>query len=225
MRHVTLIAIADEYDNKPGLALKGAPVTAPGFMADREGVLIAHDLLEHVNGPRQIGSVWDELEALGAIWQVRARHGDLFTGRPVNFSMAVNVASDITRMFADWVYSDKRYCGPWRGAEGTRKHDYDSDFLECIAIARRDIPNEHDESETDLFPHIEAYLALALRRMRIGFRKAQKRYGKGFHGSNQFVAIREAVASAHVEFEGQEFRLSYGNGEARVSEIWSEEQW
>lgn len=223
MRHVTLVAVSDEFDTKPGLALKGAPVNAPGFMADREGVLIAHDLLEHVNGPREIGSVWDELEALGAIWQVRARHGDLFTGRPSYSSMAVNIASDLTRMFADWI-GEERYCGPGRFTVGTRPHDYDSDFLECIEIARKDIPHESNcpRDWEEIAPHLETYLALALRRMRIGFRKAQKRYGKGFHGSNQFVAIREAVAAARVEFEGQEFRLSYGNGEAQVSEIWSE---
>lgn len=222
MRHVRLIAVADEFDRKPGLALKGSPTNLDGFMADRDGIMIAHDLLEHVNGPRQIGSVWDELEALGAIWQVRARHGDLFTGRPSYSSMESNVASDLTRMFADWL-SEERYCGPGPFAAGTRTHDYDDSFRECIAIARKDIPSEFDGSiEQEEFAHVDAYLALALRRMRIGFRKAQKRYGTGFTGSNMFVAIREAVADCKPEFEGQEFRLSYDWREATVTEIWSE---
>lgn len=219
MRHVRLIAAADEFDTKPGLALKGAPVYRDGFMADREGVLIAHDLLEHMNGPRQIGSVWDELEALGAIWQVRARHGDLFTGRPAHHSMESNIASDLTRMYADWL-AEQRYCGPGSLGVGSRSHDYDESFSECIRIARQDIPREWGDGpmETAELAHVEEYLALALRRMRIGFRKAQKRYGSGFYASNLFVAIREAVADTRVEFEGQEFILSYGNGEARISE-------
>lgn len=219
MRRVSLVAVVDEFDRRPGLALRGAPVDRDGFMADRDGTLIAHDLLEHVNGPRNIGSVWDELEALGAVWQVRARHGDLFTGRPSNYSMESNIASDLTRMFADWCVEDC-YSGPGSPSAGSRAHDHDDSFRECIRIARQDIVREHfDGPEKDINRGaIENYLALALRRMRIGFRKAQKRYGTGFYGSNLFVAIREAVADTRVEFEGQEFTLSYGNGEARISE-------
>lgn len=36
------------------------------------GMLIAHDILEHVNGPEAIGSIEDELEALGAVAFTRA---------------------------------------------------------------------------------------------------------------------------------------------------------
>lgn len=222
MRHVRLIAVSDEFDRQPGLAVKGAPTNVDGFMADRDGVLIAHDLLEHVNGIREIGAVWDELEALGAIWQVRARHGDLFTGRPSYSSMESNIASDLTRMFADWI-GEERYRGPRPITAGIRTHDYDSSFLECIAIARKDIPGEWGDGRIDApeLEHVESYLALALRCMRIGFRKAQRRYGTGFAASNMFVAIREAVATVKPEFEGQEFRLSYDENNAFVEEIWS----
>lgn len=76
MRYVTLIARSDDYDSKPGLAIKGVS-DFEGFMADREGTITAHDLLEHQNGARHMGPVWDELEALGGIWQIRGRWGDM----------------------------------------------------------------------------------------------------------------------------------------------------
>ncbi len=76
MRHVRLVATSDEYDNELGFKIKGT-TAFEGFMACRNGELTAHDLLEHQNGLAAMGTVWDELEAIGGIWQVRGRHGDM----------------------------------------------------------------------------------------------------------------------------------------------------
>lgn len=235
MRHVILIAKSDEYDCEPGLALAGMP-NFEGFMADRSGLSIAHDILEHQNGTKEMGPVWDELEALGGIWQVRGRHGDLMTGRPNYHSVAANIASDISRMFSQWDCEDMGYCGPGGLKVGSRPHDYDEDFAECIELARKSIKAEYrdmgngspDEDENGWAPHLhdalEVYLTLALHRMRAGFRKAQKRFGSDYKGADLFVAIRDAVGrvAKHVEYEGQRFRLSYGNREARCVELWDD---
>lgn len=215
MRHVRLIAVCDEYDTTPGFALKGAPVTVEGFAADRDGVLIAHDLLEHVNGREHIGTVWDELEALGAIWQVRARHGELFTGRPQHHSVHVDIASDLTRMFPEWLMQ-----GPYRPSghriSTTRACEADDDFLDCIERARADIPGEHDDCDR---LEIEPYLTEALHRMRTGYRKALRKYGDGYKGANLFTAIREAIQAGYPpEVEGQEFTLSYNQAGAFLTE-------
>lgn len=61
MPKVTLVARSDNYDSEPGLAIRGVNWDTEDFMADRNGSLIAHDVLEHVNGPGQIGTVWDDL--------------------------------------------------------------------------------------------------------------------------------------------------------------------
>ena len=53
-----------------GVAPEGAR-NIDDYMADTDGVLTAHDLLEHVNGAEHIGGIGDELEALGAIWYGR----------------------------------------------------------------------------------------------------------------------------------------------------------
>lgn len=227
MRHVTLKTCSDEYDSKPGFALVGTDCNADGYAADRDGILIAHDLLEHVNGPGEIGSVWDELEALGAIWQVRARHGDLLNNRPAYSATAYNmpyqIAGDVTRMFGEWGWRENYYEGPGSLREGSRPiPEMESDFAATLEIARKDIPGEHirdvggEEREAELREMIEPYLALALRRMRIGYRKARRRYGDGYRGADQFVSVRDAIkeASAWVEVEGQRFRLSYGDGRA-----------
>lgn len=214
MRAVRLVAVSDEYDDKPGLAIKGA-YRGEGFAADRDGLLIAHDLLEHQNGPEHIGPVWDELEALGAIWQVRGRHGDLQNGSM--HSPDENLASDVARMSSEWAADGlppKRF-----QFRTTRPCDYDDDFDEIIEIARRSIIREwHDD--IDRLGQVTEYLTAAKHRMRIGYRKAVRRFGHCSFGYDQFAAIKRAVGPACVDpFEGQEFVLCYGGGEATIREV------
>lgn len=224
MRYVRLIAVSDGYDSECGFAIRGVP-RGDGFMADRGGVLLAHDLLEHVNRPEDIGQVWDELEALGAIWQVRGRHGDLFADRPSYHSIESNIASDISRMFPEWHWQS--YNGPNADRAGQRRHDMDSYFEESIRLATKDIKSDiengdHEPHTQNMRESLAEYLDLALRRMRVGYRKAQRRYGTGYEASNNFVAIRDAVKDARKAFElfeGQEFRLSYGRGRAEIIEV------
>jgi hypothetical protein len=231
MRSTRLIAVTDEYDNTPGLAIKGTPTQMEEFMADREGTLIAHDILEHQNGAGEIGSVWDELEALGGLWQVRGRHGDMCELKHRSFwSPAQNVASDVSRMFGDWI--DHQYCGPGGLSAGGRRHDYDDEFREIVEYARESIRAEYtdmgngspgeDENgwSPDLYEALDTYLALVPRRMRIGFRKAARRFGRDpYGGISMFKEIQRAVGTASIEFEGQEFVLTYGRQQAILREL------
>jgi hypothetical protein len=198
--------------------------TAKASWLTGNGTLIAHDLLEHVNGRQHIGRVWDELEALGAIWQVRGRHGDLALKRSSMHSPQTNVASDVSRMFIEW------------GADGmpprahrlkrTRPHDYDEDFKDIIAKARTDIMREADEDERGreaFLADVQAYLGEALHRMRTGFRKAERKYGSDFKGYEMFVRIRDALEGTKPEYEGQPFTLAYSDERAYVQEVYDRE--
>jgi hypothetical protein len=214
MKAVTLIAASDEYDNDPGLMIKSSR-GYDGAMADRgEGLLIAHDIVEHQNGLEAIGPIWDELQALGGIWHARGRWGDMMQERNIH-SCETNVASDITRMARDLAFAD------WRDQMGpdicTRAHLYDDNFQSILDIARQDIPGELDGEPLD----IERYLTQALHHMRVGYRKANRRFGDRFTSNKQMRAIQESVARAArgIDYEGQEFRLLWGNGECRIFDI------
>ena len=216
MKHVRLITAKDEYDTSLGFVLKGTPAF-DDLMVDRDGMLIAHDLLEHQNGTKHMGPIWDELEALGGIWNVRGRHGDMMTERASLYSPAENVAADIVRMFPEW----DGYNGP--GSMATKAHDYDEDFQDIISHARKGIKAEYRDKLEYFSPkELEAYLTLVLHRLRTGYNKAKRRYSNGqYHGHSMFRAVMAAVASAtrSIDWEGQEFRLSYGldvNGNARA---------
>lgn len=225
MRHVRLIAISDEYDTKPGLAIKGTS-QFEGFAADRDGILIPHDLLEHQNGLKNMGTVWDELEALGGIWQVRGRWGDMVVRNA--HSPETNLASDITRMFPEWL-AESRYLGPNGLRVGSRPHDEDETFGLICDIARHDIPREYgDDSDYETrLENVDLYLQFALQRMRAGYRKAERRFGDRFLGINTFRNMHEALQDAlrWLDYEGQEFVLSYGNGDATVREYFEREEY
>lgn len=241
MKAIRLVTATDEYDSDtPGFVLKGCK-EFEGLMADREGGLTAHDVLEHQNGIAGMGPVWDELEALGGVWFVRGRFGDMLTKGRSYHTAEANTASDLTRMFSD--YSTDPDNGPGGLRTGSRPHAYDDEFAEIIAIARRDIPREYtdmgdgseDEDENGWSPELHAlfedYLTLALHRMRAGFSKAARRFGRlsdnQFYAGNLFVAIRDAVGEAarEIEFEGQEFILRYGNGEATCRPVYTPEEY
>lgn len=203
MRYLTLEARRDDFDDSLGFVLGGTP-HFEDLMADRTGEMIPHDVLEHQNGPHPMGEVWDELQAVGAGWYVRGRTGDMASVRPNIHSPVTNWAADVTRM------SDYHVVPP----PPTRAlKDYEDDLDDILEEARHDIIRYHD------CPDPDAYLAKARGHMRIGFRKARRRYrNKCAHA--QFVAIRDAVARAipMLDFENQLFTLSYGDNRADVTE-------
>lgn len=232
MKGVRLVATSNDYDTEPGFALYGADTRAEGFAADRTGIMVAHDLLEHVNGAREIGSVWDELEALGALCFVRGQFGDMLNGAN-HHPLWYNLSGDITRMFAEW-----RMAGCYEGPAIPRSYvlrewDWLEDqWAQAIARAVKDIPSEdsesfseecrvYGESPENARADLKRYAVFALERMRVGFRKARRRYRIiGAQGAfDQFRAIRDAVKEAISEnelYEGAEFILSYGNARAFV---------
>lgn len=216
MRYLTLEAATDEYDSSLGFRVQGTP-QVDGMSVDRGDIILAHDICEHQNGVRNIGPIWDELEALGAIWQVRGRWGDML--QESRHSPQVNIASDLTRMGRDLAFMDSPwdYDGLACHAPDTRPIDDDETLLEIIEISRGDIRAELDGQALDF----DLYYKEALARMRIGFRKSAHRWGNRFRGINTMRAINDAVRDAVrcIDYEGQQFRLGYGNGNARIYEI------
>lgn len=210
MPTVRLIAVSDEYDTEPGLALKGADRSYDGFMADRLGGLIAHDIVEHQNGAKNIGTIDDELEAMGGIWHTRGRWGDFDSP---HYSTHYNIGSEIANLFRDQGY--------WtRPANGTHIHeDLEEDLDEIMVEAKKIIKAEAYE-HADLVGSDE-FLEAARRRFRIGYRKATKRFGSDFSSNCVYRNIRHAVEKTvkHIDFEGQEFLLSYSSNEAKCREV------
>lgn len=225
MRRVPLIAVTDEYDSAPGLAIKGAHVAAD-FMADRDGRLLTHDVLEHLNGPQQIGSVWDECEALGAYIYVRGQFGgDSVESRYRPFSLADNLAADLSRMFGQW-RGESCFEGPHartrcKPLDHWIECELDSAMAKTRADARTECESEFEEDSERAESDLERYLVFARERFRYGYRKAARRYRNADSAFALFETIKAALVAFTKRgelFEGAEYVLEYGRGRARVYE-------
>lgn len=224
MKTITLEAFKDESTGYLGLGIVGVPRDETTNSAS-EGLLIAHDLIEHVNGPQRIGGIDDELEALGAIWYVRGQHGELNrNGSGSAYSITQNIASDVVRMFRDHIeggqYVD--YAPP-----RTRAVLDDESLQQILVDSDETWRNEwYHETRPDEATW-QRYRAVALSRMRLGYSKARRRWEpRGRYAANsQLWAIAEACQPycKAPEFEGMRYTLRYGNGEAHCSEQYAEE--
>lgn len=224
MKTVILEAFRDESTGELGLGLLHMP-RDQNTNAANDGVLIAHDIIEHVNGPERIGSIDDELEALGAVWYVRGQYGELRRdGIGSRYSVEENIASDVVRMFRDHISGQDVSYEPLRTRPVT--HDYD---LRCILdYADASYLSEFSEDEyEEARARWPSYRAVCLHRMRMGYSKARRKWEQRgrYAAHSQFWSIAEAVdrAARHPEFEGMRYKLRFGNGEAYCEEDYEED--
>jgi hypothetical protein len=148
------------------------------------------------------------------------------------YSTHQNIASDITRMFRDYFYGAHVDTTPPR----TQACEADDDFRHILECAAKDMRSEIDDVGEDTIGELDKmeaeYVRVCLPRMRIGYRKAKRRFehhGRWFANS-LFWAIAEAVdaITREVEYEGQEFELTFGRDRdgdifARCEQIFEEE--
>lgn len=207
MKTVILEARIDREMGDLGYMVKGTKMIEYP-MVSREGMLIAHDLLEHVNGVDSIGSIDDELEALGGVWYVRGEFADISRGSRAGsrYSPEENLASDVLNL-AMIYNSGVNFRTP---VPETEEHSEDVSFESIIEIAKRDIENELDEEDRD-DERLEQYFAAVLHYMRHGYDKASTLYPEQYMVNNLFWAIAEACDPyvEHADMEGQLLELVY----------------
>ena len=212
-QRIILKCIEDQNTGIIGLILADMPQNDDTNAAS-EGLLIAHDILEHQNGAKCIGTIDDELEALGGAWYIRGQHGELRRdSRGSMYNVHESLAFDLSRMFRDHFEG----CHSVSKAPRTVKCDADDDFNEIINYALEQIPGEldsdFDKAEYNLA--LENYKKACLARLRIGYRKAYKRFEKygRFFANDLFWAITKATDNycKNAEYPEQEFMLEFGS--------------
>lgn len=223
MKTIRLVSFRDEMTGEIGLGLQGV-ARHEQLNAAMDGLTIAHDLIEHVNGPELIGTIDDELEALGAIWYVRGQYGELRRDNlGSRYSIEENIASDVVRMYRDHIDGAQHvsYNVSGRG----RKCEADHNLENILVCADESYLGEFDaDGKKAARDGWQAYRLVCLARMRIGYCKAKRKWEKRgrFAANTQFWAITEAVDRVvkDIEYEGQEFTLRYGNGDASCEEYY-----
>lgn len=221
MRHVKLIVRKDEVTGENGLVVKGLPCLEDEAMATTEGRLIAHDLLEHVNGIKYIGSIGDELEALGAAWFIRGQNGDIIRGYYTsNRSSEEIIAGDVANLAVKYVQSFEGFGKDPKNTKKLDDDDIEESFKEIIlkakdsAISELECYFDSEEEEEEKTQFLEEFLKHALGFMRTGYRKAVRKYNDDSGSANYlFWNITEAINNVLKRvlelYEGQEFILKY----------------
>lgn len=232
MRFVTLATINDPATGELGLKIEGVPeIDYP--MAANEGLLIAHDLLEHQQGLQRIGTIGDELIACGGIWYVRGQHADIRRdGMGSALSSEENVSSDVALMGRMYVQG----CMLHSKVPSRRPAcDADESIREILRYSAKGMIGEF-QACGDTLCHTERlrmakYLRMSEILMRKGYNMAKRRFERGersrYYANSMFWNIAEAVDPycKHLEYEGQRFRLAYGGDGAVCKEIWDEEDY
>jgi len=213
VRSVNLIVREDPATGATGLMCKDVRVIDAPMVAVT-GSTIAHDIIEHQNGLRAIGSIGDELEALGGLWFCRGQLCDLGNGWMSNTQ---TVSGDVDNLFS--LYAS----GVPVRSEVKRLHrapDYIEDDIGEI-LAHVGVSDCERDQWGD-------FKEAAFRLISRGYNKAVRRFkDNAIAAHNQFCTIEMAVndlliGDLHL---GQEFTLVYGEGRARTFGEYEDNAW
>lgn len=229
MNEVYLIAHMDETLGELGLILEGMvlskvsegePVIAPSAR------LVAHDILEHQNGVANIGSIHDELEALGATWYIRGQTG--YLGQDSILSPYKHLAFDITRMFRTMVVNGETVKIPenFEINDEYFQEQIDCIFQECDFMSEFDCYDLEEYSDEITKDKINDYKKLVRHYMEQGHKKVSGKYNNQYEALDTFIRIERAVTPyLKPEIEGQRFKISYDNNKSFCEEIYDDEDY
>jgi hypothetical protein len=228
MVRVELEAFRDEPTGELGLKLRKA-VAHEEMYAATDGRLMAHDILEHQNGAEEIGDIGDELEALGAIWWIRGQHGDLNRdGSGSMYSIEENIASDVSQMCVKAMQSGEMVSEP-RTAR-VRDDVHEEAIQEIARLGIKGAREEWKYSGDAPFDEEDAatFRRAAVARMRVGLRKARRRFPDSSAACELFHHMAEKVGRVIKHggawgelIEGARFVLRYdvARCEVRISQL------
>jgi hypothetical protein len=221
-QEVTLVVREDPVIGELGIMCKDVPVMHDEPMIALEGILIAHDILEHVNGLAEIGTIKDELEALGGIWYIRGQHADISRGVMGSmYSPIQHLQSDVLHMGSIVMCNTGIKLKHVDHSEHTLFCEEADELIEYMA---RQIIDECDGMTIDR-DRLDEYLTCVKHSFCAGYEKACTLYDAAPRQANDmFWTIAEVVDNwlEHSELvEGDKVVLHYcfETGEARIVEL------
>lgn len=222
MKTVTLVCREDCSTGELGFVIQGTKEIDHPMVA-LEGHLIAHDLLEHVNGVDAIGSVDDELEALGGVWYCRGQFGIL---RRDNVGSAhapeTHLAYDIANL-AEIYNRGVNFRTP---IPDSAPCIFDDTFNFAIDEAKELVKGEIDEDEVDE-ERLDEYFDACIHYLRAGYWKIVNQWPDASLLNTLFWNVVDACRNyvRYPEYEGQQLILRYypDTGRAVCEEVWEDE--
>lgn len=179
------------------------------------GALLAHDLIEHRHGIDSIGSIEDELQAIGAGWITRGQWGDYIRGRNNSICPYVMAASDVLNLFELCVNVGEyiKTIPSIKEVEGLENHLWHEDMNLILAEFRGQVKKEYPDASKDT---IDQFSNAALYYMLQGVDSLVAELGDRFRGNNIFWCIAQeydSLLKTDGLSEGIEYRIEYGEKE------------
>ena len=179
------------------------------------GPLIAHDIIEHVNGIESIGGIGEELQAMGGVWNTRGQFGDISRNNMIyvdpRHAMA-NSYVELGRRFID--------NGEEIGCEIPElvKSKFVKEFQEIWDLTKDKIIGhcDTDEMEDGEFEEMLAFFHEAAESFfHLGVIKHQAEWGDGYSANVMYYGI---VCALHVYSSSEDFlELTLDFDEERVT--------
>lgn len=213
MRNLRLRAVEDEEFGGIGLKFVIPHKLCTGKFTIQRGLVLAHDIIEHQQGHQKIGSIGDEMIALGGICYTRGQWGEISRdGTGSMFSVEENIASDLHGQMANLYFENNV---PFRAKLVKSRDEDPSGFVDgVIECARENWSNRYERWDIDdelNQERIDSYLEACRTYMLHGSKLAARRFGSGILANEMFWSIERVTDSLirNIEFEGQEFILGY----------------
>lgn len=226
MRNLRLRVVEDEEYGGLGLKFVVPHKLCNGRFTIQTGLVLAHDVIEHQQGHQKIGSIGDEMVALGGICYARGQWGDVDNS---HYSAEQSIASEITGQMAN-LYLDQGI--PFRQKlQRSRKSDPTAFVDYVIEEARSSwttVFEVWDNDQRHSQERIDSYLEACRIYMLHGAKLAERRFGSGILANEMFNQIKDTTETqiSNLEFEGQEFILGYDfNKNIRFNEVQDDLHW
>jgi hypothetical protein len=206
MKKYILNYVKDKEHEFLGLMIEN--VTHHKVTAANEGMTVAHDLIEH-NGLDSIGGVFNEIEALGALWYVRGYFNDINRINSGPYSPYEVVTSELFMCFEHYLYNGDSDDKP--NIARTRCCEYDEDFELITSMLKKQINKNDFDREQRIAG--QYFLTTVLPHLRKGYRQCKRRFRhlSQCRVNTLFWNIAKAMDEVLplLEYEGQQVILRY----------------
>jgi hypothetical protein len=206
-----MIYALDDCTGEYGFLLKGVNTIDSYPSVSPTGSLIAHDLLEHQQGVVTIGSVGDELIALGGVWKVRGELGMI--NQKSTVSPEQHLVSDVVNLA-------EIYIGGVPMREDTKPYRKTDTFYwvdEVAKYAKKELMENYDYTVGEVVDYLEKAKYL----MRKGYNMAERRFKNCPCPYSLYSNIAYVIDEIQYPEEYQEWEIQYSftTGSASLKEI------
>lgn len=223
-KEFTLVGREDENSGGTGWVVEELTEMEEQPSVAHDGYLIAHDIIEHVNGIDEIGGIGEELQAMGGLWNTRGQHGLIRRGYN-NHSPEKSVGYDFAEMTMRFLRGEEMGCE----IPELEESEFEDEFNEIWECALEVIEDELEYLElenNEIDEKIKEFHKYAESLFHLGVIKHQKLYGDRLNAYALFYGIVDALEGKiqHEPEYNERIQLIINYDDLEVSATYLEEQ-